>query len=289
MARRKPATTHGIAVVDKPAGVTSHDVVGMLRRRFNERQVGHAGTLDPDATGVLVVSVGKATRLLRFIEKTRKEYVGEVVLGTSTSTLDSSGDVTGEFDMSGVTVDDARRVVAEHLMGDIEQIPPMVSAIRVDGRRLHELAREGIEVERAPRPVTIHRFDVAEGTAHDVLQVDVECSAGTYIRTLAADLGELLGGGAHLRNLRRTSVGAFGIGEAAPPDQCELQPVATAVRSLDRVTVDEATAGLIGNGRVLDRWPGAGPWAVFSEDGSLLAVYEAFRSDEAKPAVVLPA
>jgi tRNA pseudouridine55 synthase len=289
MARRKPATTHGIAVVDKPAGVTSHDVVGMLRRRFNERQVGHAGTLDPDATGVLVVAVGKATRLLRFIEKTRKEYVGEVVLGTSTSTLDSSGDVTGEFDMSGVTVDDARRVVAEHLMGDIEQIPPMVSAIRVDGRRLHELAREGIEVERAPRPVTIHRFDVAEGTAHDVLQVDVECSAGTYIRTLAADLGELLGGGAHLRNLRRTSVGAFGIGEAAPPDQCELQPVATAVRSLDRVTVDEATACLIGNGRVLDRWPGAGPWAVFSEDGSLLAVYEAFRSDEAKPAVVLPA
>ncbi|MBG7604754.1 MAG: tRNA pseudouridine(55) synthase TruB [Actinobacteria bacterium] len=288
MARRKPATTHGIAVVDKPAGVTSHDVVGMLRRRFNERQVGHAGTLDPDATGVLVIAVGKATRLLRFIEKTRKEYVGEVVLGTSTSTLDSSGDVTGEFDMSGVTVDDARRVVAEHLMGDIEQIPPMVSAIRVDGRRLHELAREGIEVERAPRPVTIHRFDVAEGTAHEVLEVDIECSAGTYVRTLAADLGELLGGGAHLRNLRRTSVGAFGISEAAPPDECELQPVATAVRSLDRVTVDEETAGLIGNGRVLGRWPGAGPWAVFSEDGSLLAVYEAFRTDEAKPAVVLP-
>jgi tRNA pseudouridine55 synthase len=288
MARRKPATTHGIAVVDKPAGVTSHDVVGMLRRRFNERQVGHAGTLDPDATGVLVIAVGKATRLLRFIEKTRKEYVGEVVLGTSTSTLDSSGDVTGEFDMSGVTVDDARRVVAEHLMGDIEQIPPMVSAIRVDGRRLHELAREGIEVERAPRPVTIHRFGVAEGTAHEVLEVDIECSAGTYVRTLAADLGELLGGGAHLRNLRRTSVGAFGISEAAPPDECELQPVATAVRSLDRVTVDEETAGLIGNGRVLGRWPGAGPWAVFSEDGSLLAVYEAFRTDEAKPAVVLP-
>lgn len=288
MARRKPATTHGLTVVDKPAGVTSHDVVGMLRRRFNERQVGHAGTLDPDATGVLVVAVGKATRLLRFIEKTRKEYVGEVVLGTSTSTLDSSGDVTGVFDMSSVTVDDARRVVTGHLMGDIEQIPPMVSAIRVDGRRLHELAREGIEIERAPRPVTIHRFGVAEGGDPGILQIDVECSAGTYIRTLAADLGELLGGGAHLRNLRRTAVGAFGIDEAAPPDECELQPVATAVRSLDRVTVDEATAALIGNGRVLDRWFGDGPWAVFSEGGSLLAVYEAFRTDEAKPAVVLP-
>ena len=158
----------------------------------------------------------------------------------------------------------------------------------MDGRRQQELTGEGIKGERAPRPVTIHRFDVAEGTAHEVLEVDIECSAGTYVRTLAADLGELLGGGAHLRNLRRTSVGAFGISEAARPDECELQPVATAVRSLYRVAVEEATAGLIGNGRVLDRWPGAGPWAVFSEDGSLLAVYEAFRTDEAKPAVVLP-
>ena len=126
MARKKPATTHGIAVVDKPAGVTSHDVVGMLRKRFNERQVGHGGTLDPDATGVLVVAVGMATKLLRFVEKTQKGYVGEVVLGTETNTLDASGEVTATHDMSGVTIDDARRVVAEHLMGDIEQIPPMV-------------------------------------------------------------------------------------------------------------------------------------------------------------------
>lgn len=288
MARRKPATTHGIAVVDKPAGVTSHDVVGMLRRRFHERQVGHAGTLDPDATGVLVIAVGKATRLLRFVEKTRKGYIGEVVLGTSTSTLDSSGEVTGTFDMSAVTVEDARTVVAESLVGHIRQIPPMVSAIRIDGRRLHELAREGIEVEREPRPVTIHRFVVDEGEEPGVLRIDVECSAGTYIRTLADDLGRLLGGGAHLRSLRRTSVGQFEIAEAAPPDVCELQPVETAVRSLDHVTVDDATAGLIGNGRVLDAWPGDGPWAVLSESGALLAVYEPFRSGQAKPAVVLP-
>jgi tRNA pseudouridine55 synthase len=288
MARRKPATTHGIAVVDKPAGVTSHDVVGMLRRKFNERQVGHAGTLDPDATGVLVVAVGKATRLLRFVEKTRKGYIGEVVLGTSTSTLDSSGEVAGTFDMSAVTVDDARRAIAEHLLGDISQTPPMVSAIRIDGRRLHELAREGIEVERDARPVTIHRFGVAGGDERGVLRIDVECSAGTYIRTLADDLGRLLGGGAHLRNLRRTSVGEFNIGDAAPPDDCELLPVETAVRSLEHVTVDDATAGLIGNGRVLEAWPGVGPWAVLSESGALLAVYEPFRSGEAKPAVVLP-
>ena len=265
MARRKPATTHGVAVVDKPAGVTSHDVVGMLRRRFGERQVGHAGTLDPDATGVLVVAVGKATRLLRFVEKTRKGYTGEVVLGSSTSTLDSAGEVLETFDMSGVTIDDARAAVAEHLLGDIEQVPPMVSAIRVDGRRLHELAREGIEIERAPRPVTIHRFDVVDWVEPGVLAIDVECSAGTYIRTLADDLGRILGGGAHLRNLRRTHVGEFTLAEAAPPDECELLPVASAVRALDAVHVSDEIAALVANGRVLDSWAGAGPWAIFDE------------------------
>jgi len=289
MARRKPATTHGIAVVDKPPGVTSHDVVGMLRRRFNERQVGHGGTLDPDATGVLVVAVGKATRLLRFVEKTRKGYTGEVVLGTSTSTLDSAGDVLATYDMSGVTVDDARKAATEHLLGAIEQIPPMVSAIRIDGKRLHELAREGIEVERKPRPVEIHRFDVAAGDNEGILTIEVECSPGTYIRTLAADLGELLGGGAHLRNLRRTFVGEFTLAEAAGPDDCELLPVEAAVRPLDQIVVDPATAELISHGRVLDSWPGDGPWAVSSEGGALLAVYESFRNGQAKPAVVLSA
>jgi len=288
MARRKPATTHGIAVVDKPAGVTSHDVVGMLRRRFGERQVGHGGTLDPDATGVLVVAVGKATRLLRFVEKTRKGYTGEVVLGAATSTLDSAGEVLATFDMSAVTLDDARRVVDSNLVGDIEQIPPMVSAIRVDGKRLHELAREGIEIERAPRPVTIHRFEVIDWAAPGVLAIDVECTAGTYIRTLADDLGRLLGGGAHLRNLRRTHVGAFTLEEARPPDDCELLPVADAVRSLASVTVDDEVAALVANGRVLDAWDGAGPWAMFDTSGRLLAVYESFRG-QAKPAVVLPA
>lgn len=289
MARRKPANTHGVAVVDKPAGVTSHDVVGMLRRRFGERQVGHAGTLDPDATGVLVVAVGKATRLLRFVEKTRKGYTGEVVLGSSTSTLDSAGDVLETFDMADVTAEAARAAVTDHLIGEIEQIPPMVSAIRIDGKRLHELAREGIEIERAPRPVTIHRFEVVGWVEPGVLSIDVECSAGTYIRTLADDLGRLLGGGAHLRNLRRTNVGEFTLAEAGGPDECELQPVAAAVRALDHVVVDDEVAGLIGNGRVLDAFDGPGPWAVFATSGELLAVYEAFRDGQAKPAVVLSA
>ena len=291
MARRKPATTHGLCVVDKPAGVTSHDVVGMLRKRFHERQVGHAGTLDPDATGVLVVAVGMSTKLLRFVEKTTKRYVGEVVLGTETSTLDAAGDVTATYHMADVTVEQARQAVADHLTGDIEQIPPMVSAIRIDGKRLHELAREGIEVERQPRPVTITLFSVDEGPEPGVLSIEVECTAGTYIRTLAADLGTLLGGGAHLRNLRRTAVGEFGLDEAGSPDECELLPVDTTVRGLERVDIDADTAALVANGRVLPRFAAAGsdgPWSVFGPGGTLLAVYEAFRDDQVKPSVVLP-
>ena len=189
MARqRRPPTTHGLAIVDKPAGVTSHDVVDMLRRRFGERQVGHSGTLDPDATGVLLVGVGKVTKLLRFLTVLGKTYTAEVVLGTETSTLDAAGEVTATHDMSATSVGDARRV-AEHLTGDILQVPPMVSAVKVGGKRLHELARAGIEVEREPRPVTVHRFDVSAGAEPGVLAIEVQCSSGTYVRTLAADLG----------------------------------------------------------------------------------------------------
>ncbi len=292
MARKRPATTHGLCIVDKPAGVTSHDVVGMLRKRFGERQVGHAGTLDPDATGVLVVAVGMATKLLRFIERTTKRYTGEVVLGTETSTLDAAGEVLATHDMSGVTLEDARTAVAEHLTGDIEQVPPMVSAIKIDGKRLHELAREGIEVDRPPRSVTIHAFEVLGAPEPGVFAIDVTCSAGTYIRTLAADLGHLLGGGAHLRALRRTAVGAYSIAAAAPPDECELLPVAEAVRGIDRVDVGDDVAALIADGRVLPAFGGsasdAGPWAVFGPTGELLAVYEPFRRGQVKPAVVLP-
>jgi len=162
----------------------------------------------------------------------------------------------------------------------------MVSAIKIDGKRLHELAREGIEVERAPRPVTIHRFGVSDWVEPGVLAIDVECSPGTYIRSLADDLGRLLGGGAHLRNLRRTHVGSFSLAEARPPDECELLPVASAVRHLPAVSVDADVAQLVANGRVLDAWAGEGPWAVFDQSGDVLAVYESFRG-QAKPALVL--
>lgn len=286
MARRRPPTTHGLAVVDKPAGVTSHDVVGMLRRRFDERQVGHAGTLDPDATGVLLVGVGKVTRLLRFLTALGKTYTADVVLGTSTTTLDASGDVTATFDMSAVTVEMARAVAAEHLTGPIMQVPPMVSALKVDGKRLHELAREGIEVERQPRPVTVYSFDVASTDDPSVLSIVVRCSAGTYVRTLADDLGRLLGGAAHLRNLRRTAVGSFTDAEAKLPDEAVLIAPADALRDYPHVGVDVATADKVRHGRALDRFDGEGPWAVVDDQGALLAVYE-LSGDSAKPAVVV--
>ena len=276
-----------MTVIDKPSGVTSHDVVNQLRRHFGDRRIGHAGTLDPDATGVLVVAVGNATRLMRFLSGCDKTYVGEIVLGSSTSTLDAAGAVTGTFDMGDVTIEQARHVAAEHLTGDILQVPPMVSALKIDGRRLHELAREGIEVERAPRPVTVSRFDLEATDDPMVLRATVECTSGTYIRTLADDLGRLLGGGAHLRNLRRTRVGEFTLEQAQPPDQATLLPVSTAVQHLPRVTVDQTTSDLIANGRVLPAWSGEGPWAVFAESGDLLAVYERFHGAEAKPVVVL--
>jgi len=287
MARRRPPTVHGVAIVDKPPGVTSHDVVGMLRRRLDERRIGHAGTLDPGATGVLVVGVGMATRLLRFIADGRKRYRGEVVLGVETDTLDADGTVVATHQMRPVSVAEAQRLATEHLTGEIAQIPPMVSAIQVGGQRLHELARRGIDVEREPRQVTVYSLTLAATADPGVLAIEVECSAGTYVRTLAADLGRLLDGGAHLRNLRRTAVGPFTIDEARPPDDVELLPVVEAVRALPKVVIDEATAASVANGRVLGAPDGTGPWAMVDGAGRLLAVYETFGTGEAKPALVL--
>lgn len=286
MAKRRPPTIHGLAIVDKPAGVTSHDVVNQLRRHFGERRIGHAGTLDPDATGILLVGVGYATRLLQFLSGLDKTYTGEVVLGSETNTLDSSGIVTATYDMSQVTLPQARDAARE-LTGEIKQIPPMVSAIKIGGKRLHELAREGIEVERTARPVTVYSFDVEATSEPLVLRIKVRCSAGTYVRTLAADLGRLLGGGAHLRNLRRVAVGAFDESQAQSPLEVQLLPAVTAVRDLTQVVVDTATAEMIRNGRVLDAWTGSPPWALTDEHGSLLAVYEPFTDSRAKPVVVL--
>ena len=240
---RKPATVHGFVVVDKPIGITSHDVVARLRRRFSERRVGHSGTLDPDATGVLIVALGNATRLLQFLGGLPKTYTGEVVFGAATNTLDAAGEVTARQDMSSLTIESARDA-ARAFVGDITQIPPMVSAIQIGGRRLHEIAREGGEVERAPRPVTVYRYvvgDIVERIdGNPVVHIEVTCSSGTYIRTLAADLGEALGGVAHLRRLRRTAIGDFVVGaehDAASIETAPLQSAVATMAHLDGVNV----------------------------------------------------
>lgn len=331
MARRKPAQVHGVVVVDKPAGCTSHDVVDRLRRRFGERKIGHAGTLDPDATGVLVLGVGDATRLMRFMDLvvensgtsraaavSRKSYTGDVVLGTETSTLDAAGDVTATHDMRDVFERLARpdgrefvqQIVNANLVGEIEQVPPMVSAIRVDGKRLHELAREGVEIEREARRVTVFgcdvvAIDVSVGESRGTISLDVSCSSGTFIRSIAADLGRLLGGGAHLTNLRRTSVGAFTLADAGSIDEAVLLPVAEAARGLTRCDFsgresEEISAGLA-TGRIVSADVlgafGPPPWAVFveSDDESrrgiprLGAIFEPFENPKVGSGMARPA
>jgi tRNA pseudouridine55 synthase len=300
-------------------------VVAKARGLLGTRKVGHAGTLDPDATGVLVLGVGRATRLLTYLSGHDKRYVGEIVLGTATTTLDASGEVTGTWDMAGVGLAEVRAAAAG-LTGEIDQVPPMVSAKRVGGRRLHALAREGVEVERPPVRVRVERFAVDEPVEPGVYPIDVTCSAGTYIRSLAADVGAALGGGAHLRTLRRLASGPFGVDEAVPLDQLgpdRLLPPAEALRGRPRVTVGDDLAALVRNGRVLERdvlgiappgdggaddggaddggagggvagrggagtgHPDDGPWAVVDGTGALLAVYVPHRGTTVKPGVVL--
>jgi tRNA pseudouridine55 synthase len=301
------AGPQGLAVVDKPAGWTSHDVVARSRKLLGTRRVGHAGTLDPDATGVLLLGVGRVTRLLRFITALPKTYTTDIILGTETDTLDASGTMTATHDMSSITADQVR-VAALALTGDILQVPPMVSAVRVDGQRLHVLARAGIEVERQPRPVSVLRFDVApvpgSGAPPMRWRATVECSSGTYVRVLAADLGVALGGGAHLDVLRRTAIGPFTETEAVRLDdltpQSLLAPV-DALRWMPMAVVDAAIAADVAHGKVLpvDVITPAGHgaasgglpavWRVVGPDGGLLAVYEPHSADRAKPAVVLAA
>ncbi len=292
----------GLVIVDKPAGMTSHDVVGRCRRIFDQRRVGHAGTLDPDATGLLLVGLGRATRLLRWVTGLTKSYAGEIVCGVATTTLDESGEVTGRWDLTSVTIEDAR-VVAATLTGDIDQVPPMVSAVKVGGRRLHQLARQGVEVDRPPRRVHVSRFDLdlagdepagPHAARGPVLAASVECTSGTYVRVLAADLGAGLGGGAYLRNLRRTAVGTWTEADATPLDDlgpAAVRPPVAAVVGLDHVTATPDVAGAVSHGRSLTLTAlgaaGPGPWAVIGATGDLLAVYEAADAARARAVTVL--
>jgi len=289
MARRPAPPIDGVCIVDKPTGWTSHDVVAKARGLLGTRKIGHAGTLDPDATGILVLGVGRATRLLRFLTDLGKQYVGEVVLGTTTSTLDASGEITGIFDMDGTTLADVRAAAAG-FVGVIDQVPPMVSAIKVGGRRLHELAREGIEIEREPRRVVIRRIDVDSTEEPGVFRLEVACGSGTYIRSLAADIGTALGGGAHLRHLRRTAVGGFGEADARDLEHLELLPMREVLRDYPRVDVDAVGVGALVQGRRIPAGPApaGGPvQAVYGPDGDLVAVVEVQADGLLRPVVVV--
>ena len=245
--------------------------------------------MDPDATGVLVLGVGRATRLLQFLTGLPKSYKGEIVFGEETSTLDSSGEVTHIHDMSGLTLSDVRKAT-KCFLGEIEQIPPMVSAVRIKGKRLYEIAREGNEIERPARSIRVDRFEVYPTEDSKVYEVFVDCSSGTYIRSLAADLGLVLGGGAHLRNLRRTRVGSFGEDEALPLEEIILKKPIEGMRDFEMVRVDEDTRKEVSYGRVFDRkrleLEKQGPWALVDYSGQLLAVYKE-HGDSIKPVVVI--
>jgi tRNA pseudouridine55 synthase len=221
-----PGPGPGLVVVDKPPGMTSHDVVGRCRRIFSTRKVGHAGTLDPMATGVLVIGVDRATKILGLLTAASKSYMATIRLGQSTSTDDAEGELTGGVSAQHLT-SAAIEVAVGELRGDIQQVPSAVSAIKVDGKRAYRLVREGHTVELAARPVRIDRFEVSDVRPHDRLvdlDVEVDCSSGTYIRALARDVGAALGVGGHLTSLRRTRVGRFALDQAYALDDLGERP-----------------------------------------------------------------
>jgi tRNA pseudouridine55 synthase len=291
-------TASGLVIVDKPGGVTSHDVVARVRRLAGTRKVGHAGTLDPMATGVLVVGVEKATRLLGYLTLTEKEYAATIRLGESTSTDDAEGEITGGASAADVSAETLAKAVAG-LTGEIEQVPPAVSAVKVDGQRAYRLTRAGAAPELTARPVTVYEFTVTgtkpvPGRA-GLLDVDatVRCSSGTYIRALARDLGAALGTGGHLTRLRRTRVGGYRVEDARTLEQLaerfEVLPLAQAAAAAfprRALTADEAR-WLAHGGRLAPAAAGAapGPSAAYAPDGTLVALVIE-DSGHARPLVV---
>lgn len=285
--------TDGLVVVDKPAGITSHDVVARVRRLAGTRKVGHAGTLDPMATGVLVLGVDRATRLLGHLMLTDKAYSATVRLGTTTTSDDADGEVLVERPVEGVTSERVREALAT-MVGEIEQVPSAVSAIKVDGRRAYDRVRAGEDVELAARTVRVDSIEVTRHEGPEV-DIDVRCSSGTYIRAIARDLGELLGCGAHLTALRRTAVGPYGLDVARTleelADDFGVLPIAEAARAAFPVLdLDEAQAADVRFGRRLALELEAQPCAVFAPDGTFLALYEQRGPGEARAlAVFAPA
>lgn len=300
---RRPTAADGLVVVDKPQGWTSHDVVARTRRLAATRKVGHAGTLDPMATGVLVLGIGRATRLLTYVVGADKQYTATIRLGVATTTDDAEGEVVTALDASGVTVAALDDAVAA-LTGPIQQVPSSVSAIKIAGERAYARVRAGEQVELAARPVTVSRFDVHDRRAVVVdgvpaLDVDVTvvCSSGTYVRALARDVGQALGVGGHLTALRRTRVGGFGLDVArtledlaAEPEDAPLTvlPLADAARAtFPARELTEAEGRALSYGQSLAPVPGGpeGTVAAFGPDGTLVALVEE-RGPRVRPVLV---
>ena len=297
----------GFLLVDKPGGWTSHDVVAKVRWLLGMRKVGHAGTLDPMATGLLVIGLGRGTRLLRFVQGAPKEYVATACFGVATDSLDADGSVLSRepLPVGAAEVSAAMK----RFVGEISQLPPMVSAVKVGGRRLYDLAREGVEVERAARTVTIHELELIDLAPSDYPEVTfrVRCSTGTYVRTLADDLAGSLGGNAHLTALRRTRNGGMDVSAAHTIDELEgmreggvladvvLTPAA-GLPDLPAITLDKSAVAAVRNGVAFARTalPPAsttslsadGPVRMLAPGGELLAVYH-LDGNQARPEVVL--
>ena len=292
--------TDGLIVVDKPAGMTSHDVVARVRRLAKTRRVGHGGTLDPMATGVLIIGVNRATRLLTYVIGSGKSYTATIRLGEATVTDDAEGDVIARAGTAGVT-DEAVRAGLAAQVGEIDQVPSAVSAIKINGQRAYKRVRDGEDVEIPARRVTVSRLevlDIRRPGDPDVVDVDVDvtCSSGTYIRAIARDLGSVLGVGGHLTALRRTAVGDLTLAEAATlpeleeraPDVIGLPMADAARRAFQQRTATVEEARVLSHGGSLEPVGIDGPYAVFNEAGEVLAIVNE-SSGRAKPEIVLAA
>jgi tRNA pseudouridine55 synthase len=280
----EPTLSGGLLLIDKPPGITSHDAVAKVRRALDVRKVGHSGTLDPAATGLLLIGVGRATRLLRFLGDLPKVYEGRGVLGIETDTLDAEGAVVRESPVD--VAEPELRSVMQRFTGEIEQVPPAYSAVKVGGEKLYKAARRGQRVDAPPRRVHIDSFDLHrfESPAFDFA---VRCSAGTYVRSLVADVGRDLGCGAHLQQLRRTAIGPFRVEVARPPDDPgPLLPMDRAVEHLSFVTLHEEEAKVAVHGCCLGPAGIAGAYRALAPDGTLIGIYRD-EGTKAVPEVIL--
>ena len=273
---------NGIILVDKPCGWTSHDVVGKLRGILRERRIGHSGTLDPMATGLLVVFVGRATRAVEFAEADSKEYIAGLRLGVSTDTQDTTGNVLNTCET--LPSKDELIAAANGFLGEISQIPPMYSAIKINGKKLYELARRGEIVERSPRKVTISKLELVGEDKCDYI-LDIHCSKGTYIRTLCSDIGDKLGCGGCMSSLRRVKAGVFSITQAHTMEQIQaaadlggldgiIIPVDTLFTDKPNLTVNEFEGKKLRNGNTIKTKSADGTYRVYSESGEFLLLAE---------------